>query len=130
MVAEKVKLDGVERLAAFYDAFAAAWAMAELGSHAALARDAGVPTATVSGIANRSGAEPRPSTVFRLERSLKLLPGELSHHLGYLPLERWETDSVEAALRGERRLRTEDRRHLIDMYRMLLELNELRRSVE
>lgn len=56
-----------------------------------------------------------PVDVFAFEAILGVQPGELSRHLGYLPV--GATPSVVAAIEADQGLTPEGRRHLIALYR-------------
>lgn len=66
---------------------------------------------------------PDPPTVFDLERALDLVPGSLSHHLGYLPdvAERRQKADVVAAITADRALDERAREVLLAAYRALAE---------
>lgn len=68
----------------------------------------------------RGESPPDPETVFAIERFLELSPGELSQHLGYLPVEADTPPcTVESAVAADRRLRENERGALLAMYRVL-----------
>ena len=74
-----------ERMAAFAAAMAQARSEAKVSQ-----RELGRMVHRKQGSISRYEAgllEPDPETVFRIERALKVEPGVLSHHLGYLPIQ-------------------------------------------
>lgn len=62
----------------------------------------------------KAGAEPPPLTVFAVERFLRLAGGELSRHLGYVPV---GAISVAAAIEGDADLTDSSKRILLASYR-------------
>lgn len=96
-------------------AFGAALREAMLGvSNVKVAEHVGLtPDAVAKWV--RGDAEPSPLTVFAVEAFLDLQPGELSRHLGYLPV--GATASVVAAIEADPRLTVEARRVLVAAYR-------------
>lgn len=58
---------------------------------------------------------PKPQGVFALEEALKLRPGELSRHLGFVPVD--AAGSVVEAIEADPDLSSEARRHLLALYR-------------
>ncbi len=65
-------------------------------------------------------SEPLPRTVFAVEETLGLPPGELSRHLGYLPAGDVPAATVEAAIAGDARLSPQHRRVLLATHRELI----------
>lgn len=65
----------------------------------------------------RGLSEPPPLTVFAVERFLGLAPGELSRHLGYLPV--GASTSVAAAVDADPRLNEVGRAGVLGAYRAL-----------
>lgn len=63
----------------------------------------------------RGDSEPPPLTVFAAERFLDVAPGELSRHLGYVPV--GTPPSVAAAVEADPRLSAEIKRVLLATYR-------------
>lgn len=62
-----------------------------------------------------------PEILFAVERSLGLRPGDLSRHLGYLPLDaRSGPTTVEGAINADPRLRPALRRALIAAHREMV----------
>lgn len=59
-------------------------------------------------------SEPAPHVVFAVEELLGVAPGDLSRHLGYVPV---GTTSVTAAIAADQKLSPKDRRILIRLYR-------------
>lgn len=59
-------------------------------------------------------SEPAPHIVFAVEQLLAVAPGDLSRHLGYVPV---GTTSVTAAIDADERLTPKDRRLLVRLYR-------------
>lgn len=59
-------------------------------------------------------SEPNPHVVFAVEELLAVAPGDLSRHLGYVPV---GTVSVPAAIDADELLGPKDRRLLIRLYR-------------
>lgn len=75
-------------------------------------------------------AEPSPTSVFRLEQILGLLPGELSQHLGYVPVERLGTDRPLAdVLEGSQLLDAEDKQFVSWIVRLLVARHHMRLRV-
>lgn len=123
--------DNPAGLDAFYEAFAELYASSDFRSAAELVRATKISQATISGFITRNGSEPKAANVFRLEQAFGVQPGELSRHLGYLPVERWQVNSVEAAIKADRWLWSEARRVLLDTYWAYVELGRLTgRTVE
>lgn len=100
----------------------AAWAaalhaaMAAQGiSQDALAKRLGVVQSYVSGWLYK--AEPRPERVFDIEEALGLEPGQLSHHLGYVPLCAVRSFAdVRTAIERDETLTPEDRVTVLRVY--------------
>lgn len=67
--------------------------------------------------------EPKPATVFLVERALGLAPGQLSLHLGYLPPEAAES-SLEAAIRATPGLDESQRRAVLAFLREIISSGE------
>lgn len=117
---------GSKDLSGFGDALAAAltamcWSQVDLGR--ALG---GVTQGAIS--AWRSGlAEPSPATVFAAERALKVPPGDLSRHLGYLPLGPIPELGTVTAIERDPALSPAAKRSLVDLYHVLC-VTEARRS--
>lgn len=93
-----------------------------LGSEVARLVDRPQPYAqtAVSGwIVGANGVE--PDVAFAMERALGLRPGDLSRHLGYLPVAaRPEPVGVEAAIAADPRLSATLKRALLAAYRELV----------
>lgn len=66
-------------------------------SEIARATSGAVSQGTISGW-RRGGATPQPDSVFAVEQALGLRPGELSHHLGYVPAGATPAPDVLAAI--------------------------------
>lgn len=93
-------------------------AMDESGMSAAqLARAADVPPSTLRTQLDE-GRAPEPKDVFCYEDVLGLDPGELSRHLGYLPVGAASRVSVRDAIAGDPSLSTEDKELLLAVYRL------------
>jgi transcriptional regulator with XRE-family HTH domain len=82
----------------------------------AVGRDQGAVSKWING-----RNEPDVDTVFAIERVLAVPPGELSRHLGYVPVETSEIVSVVAAVESDSRLDARMRRALISAYRSFTE---------
>ena len=68
----------------------------------------------------RGVTTPEPEVVFAMERALALRPGDLSRHLGYLPVgSRAEPVGVEQAIQADPRLSDRVKRALTLTYREL-----------
>lgn len=85
-----------------------------------LASKAGVTQAAVSGWESGTYV-PEPAVVFKLERTLRVPPGYLSVHLGYVPADAQTTvtGDVERAVLGSPVLDSHDKRALVAMFRQL-----------
>lgn len=97
------------------DAFASALRVAMMGVRQSdLAGHVGLsPDAVAKWLSGTT--EPQPRTVFAVERYLELAPGELSRHLGYVPV--GEPPAVLDAIERDPRLTPEARTILIGTYR-------------
>lgn len=104
--------DGV---AAFHAALREAFEASGL-TQAELIRESGVAQGVVHRLVTGSNAEPEPRTVFKIERALGLQPGDLSHHLGYRPVDTWPAPEVEAAIKRDPSLLPRHRRILFELY--------------
>jgi len=60
---------------------------------------------------------PSPMQVFEIERALRLEPGDLSRHLGFLPNSAVPTMTVEEAVSSDPKLNSQQRRGLVAVYR-------------
>lgn len=73
----------------------------------------------------RGESPPDPDTVFAIERFLELPPGELSQHLGYVPVDaNTPPCTVETAIAADPRLDNGARDALLKMFRVLTERAE------
>lgn len=105
-------------LGAFGDALADA--LSRLGwAQRTLADALGMSQSTISHW-KAGTSEPPPRTVFAIEKTLNLPPGELSRHLGYVPARHVPALSVEDAIAGDPRLSPQHRRVLRATYRELI----------
>lgn len=66
-----------------------------------------------------SALPPDVETVFRLEKALKLAPGHLSRHLGFLPAKRATAPSVSEAIMADSHLDAAGQRILLTAYQEL-----------
>jgi len=79
-----------------------------------VARKAGVAPSTLSTWLSGGGA--KPDQVFAVERALDLPPGNLSRHLGYVPVSEQPVASVEAAIEADPVLKDHQRDALVFLY--------------
>jgi len=90
----------------------------ELGlSQAELARILGMAQQTISKYITSEQPPDNPEVVFEIERKLGIVPGGLSHTLGYMPLEHVSTP---AAISNDPGLSPAERKMLLTLYRNLL----------
>lgn len=94
-----------------------------------LAARLGVKQSTVSGWENGVNSPEEIETTFQIERLLGVNPGELSRHLGYLPVEAVQiAGSFEDAITGDPLLDDADRSALRNVYEMAVRTRRNRRG--
>ena len=93
----------------------------------AFARRAGISQATVSNFLGMK-KRPGPETVERMEDALRLDPGDLGRHLGYLSTAARDVTAPEAAIKADATLTPKQRRALLDALDEYRALNRLRES--
>jgi len=83
-------------------------------SQVEVARKAGIAPSTLSTWLSGGGA--KPDQVFAVERALNLPPGDLSRHLGYIPVSEQPLASVEAAVEADEVISAPQKDALVFLY--------------
>lgn len=105
-----------EKLSEFGAALVEALEIADM-TRDELARRVGASASAVSTWTSGS-KEPRPDSVFAIERALEMGPGSLSRILGYCPCDE-QAGGVQEAVMRDKRLTPDTKRNLLGIYRVL-----------